>query len=137
MSERLIPPGYGQPNFKKPIKDRLKKKEAAQHSRPGNSEKHLALVRLLPCCICGKYGPGDPHHLRVAAERGVGRKATDRWAVPMCRTDHEAAHRVGSRVEQSWFAARGIDDVLGLANALWQSTGDLPKMIRILMEHRR
>ena len=41
-------------------------------SRPGMSEDHLALIRQLPCCVCSRQSPSDPHHLKShTGERGV------------------------------------------------------------------
>lgn len=97
------------------------------------SPAHLALIRKLPSCLSGKK-PCDPHHLRVANERGIGLKATDRWAVPMTRAEHEEVHRVGSRKEEEWFLARGVD-IYSLANGLWQQSGDLERMLRVMEAH--
>lgn len=121
------------------VRERIikKPKPTTAERREGNSKRHLALIRQLPCCVTGKRGPSDPHHLRegLAHERGIGRKATDRWAVPLCRQLHEEAHRVGSRQEWAWFKARGIEDPLELAAALWRNTGDLDRMLKVLEAH--
>jgi len=95
----------------------------------------LELIRQLPSCISGKK-PCDPHHLRVSNERGVGLKATDRWAIPLTRDEHEEIHTVGSKKEEDWLLARGID-CYSLANALWQNTGNLKTMENIVWTHLR
>jgi hypothetical protein len=140
MAQFIKPPGYGEPQFKPTLSERYaakRNKKSAAEKREGMSERHLALIRQLPCCITGKPGPSDPHHLKqgLAHERGVGRKATDRWAVPLCRAKHEEVERLGSRREHEWFAAQGIDDPLGFAAALWRATGDLERMRRIVFAH--
>lgn len=138
MSERLIPPGYGQPNFKKPLSQRLRKDKPAAEKRPGMSAKHCDLIRAMPCAITLKMPCGEIHHLQNGTvERGAGLRSTDRWGIPLTHALHMELHKLGSRREPEWFAKHGIDDPLGLASALWHSTGDLPKMIRILMSHRR
>ena len=138
---RIIPKGFGQPNFKPSIKDRLRKEKPAAEKRPGMSPSHLQLIRLMPCAIpsCGKYAPSDPHHLKagVQNERGMGRRATDRWAVPLCRSCHDSVESVGSKREPAWIAARGIDDALQLANGLWMNTGNLAAMIKVLLANRK
>jgi hypothetical protein len=138
MSQRIInPETFGKPNFKPSIKDRLKKEPVAQHERAGNSEAHLALLRQMPCCITLKMPGGEAHHLKQGTgERGTGMRSTDRWALPISHGPHMELEKQGSRNEQAWFAKHGIPDPLGLANALWHGTGDLPRMIRILMAHR-
>ena len=45
-----------------------------------------------PCLICGRK-PSDPHHLRFAQPRALGRKASDEFTVPLCRIHHRLAHR--------------------------------------------
>jgi hypothetical protein len=51
----------------------------------------------------------DPHHLRYLQPRALGRKASDEFAVPLCRPHHRAVHRAGD--EQAWWKAAGIDPV--------------------------
>jgi hypothetical protein len=92
--------------------------------------KHLANIRKLPSIVSGRT-PCEAHHLRIKDERGVGMKATDRWAVPLTRDEHQRVHEVGSRMEEQWFAERGIDAV-ALAIALWTLRGDLDAMRRVI-----
>lgn len=126
---------YG--NFKQPRRERLKKKTRAADKRPGMSAKHLSYVRQMPCAVCLRMPAGTCHHLKSeTGERGMGLRSTDKWAVPLCFADHESVERVGSRNELRWFRDNGIEDPHGLALALWGSSGDLPKMVKILMAHR-
>jgi hypothetical protein len=127
---------YG--NFKPSLRDRAKKRPSAQMRREGNSEAHLACIRDLSCCVTGAPGPNDPHHLkdRLTHERGMGRRATDRWAVPLSRWKHDELENLGSRKEREWFRAHGIEDPLELANALFLATGDLVRMEAVLAAHR-
>lgn len=76
--------------------------------RPYMDKKYLEKIRKLPSCLSGRT-PCEPHHLRIAEERGVGMKATDRWCVPLTHEEHMEVHRVGSRKEKQWFKDRGID----------------------------
>jgi hypothetical protein len=135
--QEIRPPKvYG--NFRPSLKDRARKKPSAQERREGNSKDHLELVRQLPSCVSGVAGPCDPHHLRSSAalaERGVGMRATDRWAVPLLRVEHDELHRISSRLEEAWFRERGIDDVIELAAALWANTGDLERMWKVQQAH--
>lgn len=87
---------------------------------------HLAFIRTLKCCLCGKPGP-DPAHIRSASalfgkrETGMGEKASDKWTVPLCREHHDEQHKAGN--ELLWWAAKNIDP-FGLALALHHATGD-------------
>jgi hypothetical protein len=109
------------------------KKPSRASQRKGMSPEHIDLVRQLPSCLSGAV-PCDPHHLRIKGERGVGMKATDRWAVPLTRAEHTDVHKVGSKMEMAWFRGRGIDP-LQLSAALWDATGDLDRMERIVLDH--
>jgi hypothetical protein len=63
--------------------------------------------------------PSDPHHLRHVQPRALGRKASDEFAVPLCRSHHRAVHRVGN--ERAWWDATGIDPIK-VARKLWKHT---------------
>jgi hypothetical protein len=82
------------------------------------NKDHLRYVARQACLICGRQ-PSDPHHLRYAQPRALGRKASDEFTVPLCRTHHREVHRVGN--EQAWWQAVGIDP-LSVAQTLWNST---------------
>jgi hypothetical protein len=77
--------------------------------------EHLRFVARQPCLICGRK-PSDPHHLRYLQPRALGRKASDEFAVPLCRVHHRAVHR--ARDEQAWWQATGIDPIQ-VARKLW------------------
>ena len=58
-------------------------------------------------------------HLRYLQPRALGRKVSDEFAVPLCRSHHRAVHRAGD--EQAWWKAAGIDPVK-VARQLWRQT---------------
>jgi hypothetical protein len=66
------------------------------------NREHLRYVAQQPCRVCGRR-PSDPHHLRHVQPRALGRKASDEFAVPLCRSHHRAVHRAGN--EQAWWDA--------------------------------
>jgi len=51
--------------------------------------------------------------------RALGRKVSDEFAVPLCRTHHRAAHQAND--EQAWWKATGIDPV-EVARKLWKDS---------------
>lgn len=53
---------------------------------------YLRRVRGLPCCARNErcFGPVDAHH--AGARPGVGLKASDFSAIPLCRAHHDAWH---------------------------------------------
>ena len=82
------------------------------------NREHLRYVAQQACLICGRK-QSDPHHLRYLQPRALGRKASDEFAVPLCRSHHRAVHRAGD--EQTWWKAAGIDPVK-VARQLWRQT---------------
>jgi ERF superfamily len=82
------------------------------------NREHLRSVTKQPCLICGRR-PSDPHHLRYLQPRALGRKASDEFAVPLCRVHHRALHR--ARDERAWWQAAGIDPIK-IARKLWKDT---------------
>src|SRR5207342_2853809 len=82
------------------------------------NREHLRYVAQQACLICGRK-QSDPHHLRYLQPRALGRKVSDEFAVPLCRSHHRAVHRAGD--EQAWWTAAGIDPVK-IARLLWNET---------------
>jgi hypothetical protein len=82
------------------------------------SKAHLAFVRAQPCVVCQRQ-PCDPHHLKFAQTRALGRKVSDEFTVPMCRDHHTELHRHGN--EMAWWANLRISP-LEVAKDLWQTS---------------
>jgi hypothetical protein len=83
---------------------------------------HVRHVIKQACLICGRR-PSDPHHLRFAQSRALGRKVSDEFTVPLCRAHHREVHRCGD--EGLWWGKTGIDP-LAAARTLWLETHPLP-----------
>lgn len=126
-------------NFKKSRTEgpQVHKNSESYKERPGMSDAHCALIRKLPCAVCLRTPGGEIHHLKsVPGTRGAQIRAEDKWGVPLCRTDHDIIERAGTRNEMARFKDCGIENVHLLASDLWKNTGDLPKMVKVLMAHR-
>jgi hypothetical protein len=82
------------------------------------NREHLRFVAEQACLICGRK-QSDAHHLRYLQPRALGRKASDEFTVPLCRSHHRAVHRAGD--EQAWWTAAGIDP-LKVSRQLWRQT---------------
>jgi hypothetical protein len=85
--------------------------------------EHVRHITKQPCFVCGRR-PSDPHHLRFAQCRVLGRKVSDEFTVPLCRTHHREVHRHGD--ERAWWQNTDIDP-LTAARALWLKTHPLPR----------
>jgi hypothetical protein len=87
-------------------------------ARRYRDKAHLEFIASQPCLVCGRR-PTDPHHLRFAQNRALGRKVSDEFTVPLCRLHHRQAHR--SRNERLWWQRLGLDSVK-IAAMLWRKT---------------
>jgi hypothetical protein len=87
------------------------------------SKTHLSFVRGQPCLICKKT-PSDPHHLKFAQARTLGRKVSDEFTVPLCRSHHQDLHRYGN--EKRWWTDLQIEP-LHVAKQLWEVSQILGK----------
>jgi hypothetical protein len=83
--------------------------------------EHLKFVAAQPCLVCGR-SPSDPHHIKFAEQRGMGRKVSDRFTVPICRLHHRELHRRGN--ERAWWEKQQIDPLPVAAN-LWAKTREI------------
>lgn len=79
---------------------------------------HLKFVSAQPCLACGR-SPSDAHHLKFAQQRALGRKVSDEFTVPLCRTHHRELHQRGD--ELKWWQHHNLDP-LNTAQRLWQTT---------------
>ena len=82
-------------------------KSELSHPEPRRirDREHVRFVTKHPCLICGRT-PSDPHHLRFAQHRVLGRKVSDEFTVPLCRGHHRQVHRCGD--EAAWCEYRNM-----------------------------
>jgi ERF superfamily len=114
------PPWLGSADPEAPTEPRGIDKSALPIGAPRRfrDKAHLSFVASQPCILCGKR-PVDPHHIRFAQKQSLGRKVSDEFTVPLCRSHHRALHRSGS--EYLWWENVGIDP-LKAARKLWKKT---------------
>jgi hypothetical protein len=79
---------------------------------------HLRYVASQPGLLCSAK-PSDPHHVRFAQPKALGRKVSDEFAVPLCRRHHRDLHHSGN--EAAWWHNLGIDPI-EVARQLWEET---------------
>ena len=109
--------------------------------REGMDRSYLDKFEGLPCCIpdCRSFHGVVAHHCRfLDPHRAKGKKPLDKTAVPLCALHHgysaDGVHRVGTRQEQAWFLARGVN-ALDLATALWLNSHDEQRMLNVIEAH--
>jgi hypothetical protein len=86
--------------------------------RRHRDKTHLKFVSSQPCLVCGR-SPADAHHLRFTQPRAMGRKVSDEFTVPLCRTHHRDNHRFGD--EAAWWNRAAVNPV-DVARKLWTTT---------------
>jgi ERF superfamily len=91
---------------------------ALNEPRRYRNRAHLEFVAAQPCLICERR-PADAHHLRFAQPSALGRRVSDEFTVPLCRSHHRALHRRGNEAE--WWKENGINPVR-IAQKLWEET---------------
>jgi hypothetical protein len=91
---------------------------ALSEPRRYRDKEHLRSVAAQPCSVCGRQ-PCEPHHLRFAQARAIGRKVSDEFTVPLCRLHHREIHRHGDEI--AWWKAINVDP-LPIALRQWQRT---------------
>ncbi|MEA2908447.1 MAG: hypothetical protein QOJ15_528, partial [Bradyrhizobium sp.] len=122
------PPATPQPPASAPLQAdassaKIQKSELTiSEPRRHRDKAHLKFVASQPCLVCGR-SPADAHHLRFTQLRAMGRKVSDEFTVPLCRTHHRDNHRFGN--EQAWWSNASIDPV-EMSRRLWASTRGLP-----------
>src|SRR5262245_53826414 len=120
-SERLSAGGHEIDKMDEPGADQIgidKSVLTVAAPRRYRNRDHLRFVMQQPCLLCGRK-PSDAHHIRFVQPRALGRKASDEFAVPLCRSHHRAVHRAGD--EKTWWKQAGIDPIT-VARKLWKNT---------------
>ena len=95
---------FGRPKADRPQKTAAVKSEWSRSSSVRGLGKpvrlrdkdHRKFVLRQPCLVCGRV-PSDAHHLTFTQPRALGRRVSDEFVVPVCRTHHRELHRSGWR----------------------------------------
>jgi hypothetical protein len=96
---------------------------------------YLEWIRSLPCAVSGRY-PTEAAHLSMPRPelgklgRGMSRKESDSWTVPLHPDEHRSQHQMN---ESKWWSDRGIDPCI-VALALNAAYPDEEKA-RLILQH--
>lgn len=122
MAGRVSPPSPPGSLFKGETPKRTKKKDMGRAPRAHDAQ-HLEDVRQCPCLKCGIDPAGEAAHIRMTRDgkpiTGMGAKPDDKYALPLCHSDHMEQHRVG---ELAFWREVGIDP-LKVAERLYAAPG--------------
>ncbi|WP_108448734.1 DUF968 domain-containing protein [Halomonas sp. BN3-1] len=91
--QRKTPLRNRAPMARKPMQKRRKTAQKPSSDTRWRSERYLAFVRSLPCCVCDGRAT-DAHHCIGLhwGLSGMGTTAPDSFAMPACRECHQAIH---------------------------------------------
>jgi hypothetical protein len=85
----------------------LRKPPAKERRGPERSTAYRAWIRTLPCAACGIEGRSEAAH---TGAHGLGQKAPDAQAIPLCSDCHtrgpQSYHRLG---RAAFECAHGLD----------------------------
>lgn len=93
----------------------------------GVKTDHLAFVRSQGCVVRNKArtecrGPIEAHHVRTAANSGIGMKPPDTAAVGLCTRHHRALHGAGRRTFETTYSVDLTEEaqrLVALAADIW------------------
>ena len=98
---------------------------SATKKHTGKDPDYLAFIHQFRCIVCSRgvpeptLGTVEAHH---AGPRGMGQRADDHTAVPLCRGHHvlkpDAAHELGKKFWEHHGLDR--DRVISMFNDLWE-----------------
>jgi 5-methylcytosine-specific restriction endonuclease McrA len=71
------------------------------------AKEHLLRVKELPCCICGRHGPSDAHH--VIHDRFATIKPSDFAVIPLCKDCHQDGPDAIHKGKETWREKYGAD----------------------------
>ncbi len=74
--------------------------------RPTRHSDYLRFIRRQPCVVCGAlYGVESAH----SGQRGLGQKADDRFALPLCRYHHRTGKYSHHVLGKRFWGFHGLD----------------------------
>ncbi len=93
---------------KTPMKQRSDKRKDFWQSREGRmAVQYMQAVKMLPCCITGKSGPNDAHH--VIHSRYGARKSSPWDVIPLCKAMHQEGPEAIHNGKAAWAEKHGPD----------------------------
>lgn len=88
-----------------PLKTRTplrKRRRGRRRESAWRSDAYLRWVRTLPCCVCGGLAEAAHHLIGVGGMGGMGTKAPDSQAMPVCSGCHRKIHETPELWPEQW-----------------------------------
>lgn len=100
--------GQGKKKARSPMRKVSAKKSAQKSSPEGRAAReYMGYVKLLPCVICGKWGPSDAHH--CFHDRYGTSKESDWDVIPLCKLCHQDGPEAIHKIKRTWMEMHGPD----------------------------
>jgi hypothetical protein len=87
-------------------------------SKRQTDPKYIEYIRSLPCTVCQSEEFVIAHHVLRGVFRGMGRKADDRYTIPLCHFCHHKLHMEGNETE--FLAERNLPPAKEIADKIWE-----------------
>ena len=110
---------------------RPRKQNSRRNEEGRTFPAHLAWLRKRPCLVADKPGHScsgrmEAHHVNEGHQRGMGQRAPDYMAVPVCSAAHRAIHDAGHKTWQLRHGVNLLDAAAEYARrsphrALWEA----------------
>jgi hypothetical protein len=72
------------------------------------SQAHCSWLRGFACAACDSDVCIEVSHIRIGTDGATGRKPSDFYALPLCKSCHQTLHQKG---ERSFYAANNMDAI--------------------------
>ena len=113
----------------------MRKKRSRPRRGPDRNPVYLAWIRTLACAVCARSGSGativEAAHTNILGPRGLGQKASDYSAIPLCAAHHrenrDSYHALGERAFLSTHGINLHELVLRLQARFWQNQSGTQK----------
>ena len=93
---------------RKPMAQKSRKVAKQHASSEGKADlAYMGKVKQLPCCVCGKAGPSDAHH--VFHDRFGSLKSRPRDVIPLCKAHHQDGPGAIHNGKETWRQIHGPD----------------------------
>jgi hypothetical protein len=94
--------------------------------RPTRHSDYLRFIRRQPCVICGRTWGIESAH---TGQRGLGQKADDMLALPLCREHHRTGNTAYHKLGKRFWSRHGLNraELIAELQELYRAQGGILK----------